>query len=1019
MRGFELSTQTHRRLLLASTAMAGFASLALASAAEAQTAAQPQEVVVTGSRIARKDYVADTPIVSVGQKAIEVTGSVTVEQLINQLPQVVPQATYTSNNPSAGGRANIALRGIGPQRTLVLVDGRRTTPSDSSGVIDINTIPAALVDNIEVITGGASASYGSDAIAGVVNFKLKHRFTGVQIDAQYGKTDKNDGQQETYSITTGGNFADDKGNAVLSFTYANRAQIYNANRDFAKYSGASGTLPLGSVSTTYTQAAVDAVFAKYGFAPGTVGKSSKIAFNSDGTLIGFADPTGATKITNYKGPTTIDYSTITQGAGSVPTGSYDTAPLNDLVLPLQRYTAYARAEYEVNKYAHVYAQAMFTDYSASEELAPSPASGSPIGSQKIINGQLVNIAGGTGFLVPVTNPFIPADFATLLASRSNPTAPFLIAKRLTLLGPRHEDDHYNVYNLVVGSTGEFGFKDWTYDAYATYGHESLIATQTGNASHAAIRALLEAPDGGKSLCTGGLNLFGNQALSSSCAAYIGRTTKNATSIDDRVVEASLQGSLFDLPAGTVKGFIGAEYRRQSYGFVPDSVLSTVDTGTDIFGNFIYAPGVVGFNSSNALQGSTDAYELFGQLDVPILKDLPLIKALNTSLAYRYSDYNTAGGANSYSINGEWKIVDQVRLRGGFQHALRAPSIGELFAPRNNNFPAIGAASATGTGGDPCDINSSYRKGNNGFNAAAVQALCLAQGVPAGQIGTFTYSNTQVQTITGGNPNLAPETSNSYTYGVVFDPKFDMPLFHKMTLSIDYYNIQIKHAIGTVGTVTAIDKCFNFAGANPTYSNSNAYCGYFIRDPSTGQILTGNSTNANLGGIKTAGEDIQFDWSFGLGALGLSDRMGQFNVNAVWSHLDTWKSNDVPGSPFLDYAGSIGGFGGALPTWKGLTTVTYSYGPVDLTLRWQYIDSMIDNSLVGAPAGSTAISPPSVNYFDVLGRFRVNDTWEVRGGINNLANKQPPFFSTTVQANTDPSTYDVYGRRYYVALKARF
>ena len=1009
-----MNRQTTRRLLLASSAIAGLAAVAVSSAADAQaTAAATPEVVVTGSRIARKDYVADSPIVTVTPKAIEVTGSVTVESLLNQLPQIVPNATLTSNNPSAGGRANVSLRGIGTQRTLVLVDGRRTTPSDSDGVIDVNTIPAALIDSIEVITGGASAAYGSEAIAGVVNFKLKHRFTGVQIDAQYGKTDKSDGQNENYSITMGGNFADDRGNAVLSFTYANRAQIFNKARAFSQYSGGSGTTPFGNVSTTYSQAAVDAVFATYGVAPGTVKSTSKIAFNSDGTLIGFPTSSGGSAI-NYRGPTTIDYSTLLTGTPGVSTGLYNTGALNDLVLPLQRYTGYARAEFEINKHARVYGQLMFTDYSSSQELAPSPGAGSPVGANTAFGLAL----GGTGFLVPVTNPFIPAGFATLLASRANPAAPFLLAKRFTQLGPRHEDDHYTVYNFVAGVGGEVGFKDWTYDIYGSYGREQRLSTQTGNVSHFAVRSLLEAADGGRSLCTGGYNPFGIAPISASCASYIGRTTKNSTGIEDRVVEATVQGSLMALPAGDMRFALGTDYHRQSYGFTPDSVLSTPDRGTDVNGNLIFAPGVVGFNGASPLNGSTDAYELFGELSVPLLKDLPLVKSLTANLGYRFSDYSTAGAVNSYKIDGEWKPVSWMLVRGGFQHAVRAPSIGELFAPQNNNFPTIGNPGANSSSGDPCDIRSAYRLGN-GFDAAAVKALCLAQGVPAALINAYTYGNSQVQTLTGGNPNLNAETANTYSVGAVFTPHFEHPLFRRMSLSVDYYDIQVKHFIGSVGTVTAIDKCFNFQNANTAYSNSNPYCNLFVRDGSTGQVLTGFATNQNLGQIKTSGEDIQFDWNFGLGALGWNDRYGKIDLNVVVTHLESFQTNDVPGSPFLDFVGSIGGFGGSLPEWKGLTTLTYSIGPVDLTARWQYIDKMIDNSLVGAPAGSTALSPPSVSYYDLLARWRINDTFEIRAGVNNVGDKQPPFFTSTVQANTDPSTYDVYGRRYFVALKARF
>jgi outer membrane receptor protein involved in Fe transport len=447
-----------------------------------------------------------------------------------------------------------------------------------------------------------------------------------------------------------------------------------------------------------------------------------------------------------------------------------------------------------------------------------------------------------------------------------------------------------------------------------------------------------------------------------------------------------------------------------------TIPSGLTTGTGVLN--IYAPGVVGFNGSSPLQGATDAYELFGELLVPVLQNLPLIESLNLNLGYRYSQYNTAGNVSSYKADLEYKPISWALFRGGYQRAVRAPSIGELFAPQNNNFPSIGAPTTTGTGGDPCDIRSTWRAGAN-FDKAAVRSLCLAQGVPSGLVDAFTYPNTQVQTLVGGNPNLNAETADTYSAGVVLRSPIKSPLLQRMTLSLDYYNIKIDGVIGTVGTTTAIDKCFNLQGANPTYTPGNVYCSYFVRDPTTGQILTGNGTNANLGGLKTSGEDIQFDWAFGLGAVGLDDRFGQLNLNVVATHLESYQSNDVPGSPFLEYAGTIGGFGAALPKWKGLTSVTYSVGPVDATFRWQYYDAMRDVSLVGAPAGSTAINAPTISYFDLLGRWRISRRFELRGGVNNLANKQPPTFSTTPQANTDPSAYDVYGRRYFLALRATF
>lgn len=261
-----MSNQSTRRLLLASSAIAGFAAMAFAGAAEAQTAAAPtQEVVVTGSRIARKDFVADSPIVTVTPTAIENTGSVTLDSLIKDVPQFVPGLGGTNNNPG-NGQLNIQLRGLGSSRTLVLVDGRRPVPSNVSGVVDINTIPQALIESVEVVTGGQSTTYGSDAIAGVTNFKLKHHFQGVQVDAQYGITDQNDGQQTGVTVTAGSNFADDRGNAVLSLGYSNRDAVFYGQRPnvtvtnptsissavpdprILAVSGLSGTKPQGAVS---------------------------------------------------------------------------------------------------------------------------------------------------------------------------------------------------------------------------------------------------------------------------------------------------------------------------------------------------------------------------------------------------------------------------------------------------------------------------------------------------------------------------------------------------------------------------------------------------------------------------------------------------------------------------------------------------------------------------------------------------------------------------------------------------
>ncbi|HEV2531118.1 TonB-dependent receptor domain-containing protein [Phenylobacterium sp.] len=1014
-----------RERLLASSILGGAALLAaIATPAAAQTKAATTEVegiVVTGSRIVRQDYTADSPIVTVGAEALQKTGAVSVEKLLNQLPQFMPSVTDTSNNPSNNGQANIQLRGLGTARTLVLMDGHRITPSNPSGVIDVNTIPIALIENIETITGGASATYGSDALAGVVNFKLKHHFQGIQIDGQYGVTDRRDGQTETVNVTLGGDFDESRGNAVMAFSYGNRAKIFNSARAFSAVSGASGTLPQGVWPVNgATQAAIDSVFAKYGIAPGTVKSPDKLGFNNDGTLFFNG--------VNYKGPLTPDFATIPLGVGSVPTGNYNTGVLNELQLPQTRYNVFSRVEYDVTPEIKAYGQAYFTNYTADTELAPSPAASSPTGTATGL--------GSTGFLVPfhtvvngvtLTNPFIPADLATLLNSRATPTAPFLLNKRFSEVGPRHENDEYNVYQLQLGASGKVGFKDWTWDTMLAYGKMDLLVTQTGNVSHAAVRSLLEAPDGGASQCTGGYNPFGLNPVSASCIAFISRTTKNSETYVQRQAEINFQGGAFDLPAGEVRVAAGADYRRDNFSLTPDSVLSTNDISN--LGTVLQnkAPGVVGFNAQNPLNAGTDVYELYGEVLIPILKDLPFVHSLNVNIGGRFSDYSTVGGINTYKADVEWKPIEQFLIRGGYQRAIRAPNINELFAPQGQNFPSIGPA-ITSTGapaglnsGDPCDTRNVYRTGPNG---AQVRALCLAQGIPTSLIDTYVYNNTQIQGTTGGNPNLIQETADSYSVGAVWQPHFDMELFRRFSASVDYYNIDIKNAVGTVTASNAVAKCFNADGtSNPTYSNSNFFCSLAVRDPLTGQYGNSQQTNANLAEFKTAGVDFQVDWSFGLGAAGLDDSYGTVGLNVIANMLTEMQVQLLPNGPFRDLKGSIGdqsitNVGNAFAKWKTFTTLNYGIGPFSASFRWRHVDKMIDQSCIGKST-CTAANPPAVDYFDVSGAWKINDNYEISGGVNNIGDKQPPFFTSFIQANTDPSTYDVLGRRYYVGVKARF
>ena len=985
-----LNMNTTRERLLATSVLTGlvmFAAVPSTAFAADKGSAEVEEVIVTGSRIARQDYKSNTPIVTVGAEALKNSGVVTVETLLNELPQFVPSTTSTSNNPGGSGQANVELRGLGTNRTLVLMDGRRIPPSNSDGTVDLNTIPPGLVESVEVVTGGESSTYGSDAIAGVVNFRLKKHFNGIEVDTQYGITNKHDGETENVSVLMGGDFDGGAGNAVMSLGFSNRGNILNGSRDFAAVSGASSTTPMGAYDTIATnaptQAAMDAVFAKYGKPAGTVSRTtSRLGFNNDGTLFQNAN--------NYKGPTTIDYKTI-------PTlGTYNTGALNNMVVPLERYNAFARVEHDLLDTAKAYAQFNYVSYQSGALLAPSPAASNPA-------------TGNTGFLVPYNNPFVPGDLQTLLASRPNPTAPFLFRKRFSEVGGRRSLSDYTVTQMLAGVKGKIA-GDWTFDAFIADGREKRLETQFGNISHAAVRTLLEAADGGKSICSGGYNPFGTNPISAACAAYISRVTKNSTTFDQRLAEISAVGTAFQLPAGALKTAVGADYIRNAYNFIPDSVLSTRDTSTSPIAQD--APGVVGFNAQNPLRGSTDVYEVFAEAEIPVLKDLPLIQLASLNLKYRYSDYNTIGGVSTYSANGTWQIIDAVSVRGGYSKAIRAPSVGELYAPQGQSFPTIGPAGGVGSG-DPCDVRGAYRKG---ANAAAVRALCLAQGVPSVTIDSFTYANSQVQSTTGGNPDLMQESATSVTAGLVFQPHFEAPILERLSASVDYYHIKIEDAVGTINAATSLAYCFNNpqgAASNPTFSASNLFCQLLRRDPATGEVVDAKSTNANLGSIDTDGIDFQIDWGFGLGAIGLNDDWGRISTNVSGTYLLKMDVQNIPGGNIDHRAGTIGNsLGSNYSHWKTMTNVRWAVKDFDFGARWRLI-SKVDDFYAGGQAA------PNYSYYDIDGSWKINDMFEVRAGVNNVADKQPPLYASQIEANTDPSTYDVLGRRYFVGLRARF
>lgn len=937
------------------------------------------DIVVTGSRILRRDYSSSSPIVTMGNDTLVQSGSTTIEQGLNTLPQITTSASSQANFNSRAGQASVNLRGLGQQRTLVLVNGRRMQPSGSDGSVDLNLIPASLVENVEVITGGASSTYGSDAVSGVVNIKLKKNFTGVELNATAGAAFRGDAGNSSVGIVAGKNLGGDRGNAWLSFNFTDRGDAPFTSRDYLSGQVLSTNTQNGLItavaSNLPSQSAVTSVFNGFGVTS-TVARTSTFSLNTDGTLfVG----TGAI---NFRGPTTSPYRVYNNNVYT-SAGDYFTAQV-----PLTRYSLAGHADYEIADNVSVFVDGFYTNYSVTTQGPP------------IVGGSVSSLP----INIPVSNPFVPAGLRTILASRPNPNAPFLLAQTVVSVGPRNEVDKYDVFQLTAGMEGTFG-SGMSWNVYGSHGRMILNQYQRNYFSSLAVQRLVSAPDGGASLCTGGYNFVQIANLSQSCLDYIKRDALLRTELRQTVGEANLQGGLFDLPGGEVKFAVGASYRRNSYDFQPDELIRTGELAN-------YLPI---FPSS----GSDEVKEVYGELLIPVLRDSAIAKELSFNLGYRHSSYRISGGVDTFKADVDWSLNSWLRLRGGYARAVRAPSVGELFTATTNGLFNLGAPGSLGSG-DPCDVRGAYRSGSNG---TAVRALCLAQSVPVAVIDTFQNTVSRTPFTTSGNLALRPETANTYSIGAVFRSPVSSPLASQMSLSIDYYNIDLKNAIGVVTNTVATSQCFDPV-ANPGFSSSNYYCSLITRDPNTGLITNIVNPQLNLGGYRTSGIDITADWTIPLDELGLGANAGRLRLSSVVSYLDKFEIQTLPGGATLEYAGTIGNqqidfFGTAKPTWKTTSSVGWGTDGFQSTLRWRYIGPMENARNVGT--NGTLHGVPGVSYFDLDLSAQITPKFELRAGIVNLFDREPPTLNDSLVGAyaTDPYTYDLIGRRFYVTVKARF
>ena len=987
----------------------------------APAAASPAltEVVVTGSRIASRSYTSDSPLVGVSAAQIASAGQVSLDSALGQMPQFAAAQGQTEVGDVQGatgfqgGQSYTDLRGLGPERTLVLLDGQRMVPTNPNGAVDLNVVPMAMIEGVDVITGGASAVYGSDAMAGVVNFRLRQHFHGIQLSYQHGATTNGFGPENSVSVLMGGNFDHDKGNAVVDLEYSERGAITGAessffsnhaifNRGVAR--GPEAIFNAGELGATIPVSAVDSVLSQYG---GSVSGSGNyggyLGINGDGTLFTTKDPGNC--VQNYRGPVgKVTGLAITPNCTTVE--SY-LGPYFYVQTPLQRYNLFSRVTYNINDDIQAYGQVNFMHSTSAD----------------------VNAAGYMGpgkFLyVPTNNPFVygNADLSAILNAAGVPVGAGVGSSHTihmedwaTSMGPRIESFLYNDYQFTTGLKGGIGDTSLAWNVFASYGQTHMENDERNNINFPALANILYGTanfmGAGGSNCVGyAWNPLGGQPLSKGCLEYATGTAKNDNLLTQKYFEADLSGNLWKLPAGYLKFALGADYRGDSFDYEADPSLNPAfNVMPTNFPANIISPSYDLITSAGGVQ---NVREVYVELRAPLLADKPFAKEVSVDVAGRHSQYDLFGGANTWKADLHWQATNAVAFRGGFERAFRAPSLQDLYNPTVQAQDSLTV--------DPCNYNSPYRTGPN---AAQVTALCAAQSAAAASP-SFDYGLQSANGIFTGNTKLRPEVADTYSLGFVLTPRFDAPMARDLGASLDYYHIKIDGAVAGVTLNSIVQNCYDVGGSNPSYSDSNFYCQQITRDPGSGAIVLAREFSLNIGSYLTDGVDIEGHWGFDLHDLGLPQNAGRVRLQTYVSYVHSLQISGVPGVPNIDFAGSIGDTQTAMqadgtsvsdlshPKWKANTMFGYTVGPVGAGLHWRYIAAMQD--LMDGP-GSGDPGIPAYSYFDLDVSYQVTPQIQLTGGLTNLFNKQPPRVAGAPLL-TDAASYDVMGRTYYVGIKA--
>lgn len=952
--------------------------------------ASPAVIEVTGSRIRSASAESVSPLTVLTSADIAASGVTNLQDLLLQMPEMgAPSISRTNSNfsTSSAGVATVDLRNLGTSRTLVLINGRRVVSGvPGSTAVDFNTIPTDFVERIEVLTGGASALYGSDAVAGVVNVILKRRMEGLVLDVQGGQSSKGDDKTKKASISWGGTSADGRTSLMTNISISDQGGVYSRDRAATAVDQASvGAYITGDPAEFFDiQKPFYSSYAPQGrvfINPGV--SSASRTFDANGNLINFS--------TN--GPA---------GDGVGATG-FNRSDYRTIALPTKRILFSSKGEHSINDSNSIFFEGTFASTKTSTKIEPFPAD---IGSEAFPSTGYIPADFRLANNTIVRNPLIPQNLYNLLNDvDGDGLKEYSVTRRLSEVGNRTQKADRDTFRFSTGFRGELD-KNWSYDSYVSYGSTKEAQVGSGQYNTLNMRnALMAIPDANdvngngnttEAVCMDAdarkqgcvpINLFGYNSISPQALKYVIAPQQLSTMTTQTLAGAVVTGSPMSLPAGKLGVALGAEYRRESSRSEFDALTQA------------------GLNAGNAIpptKGSFDVKEVFGEARIPLLKDLPMIKSLSSLIALRNGDYSTVGSTASWNAGLEWAINNELKVRGTKSLATRAPNITELYSPPSQTFPADLT--------DPC-------QGVTATSVGVKDDRCrAAPGVSANiaaNNGEFTQTQSDQQGISGydkGNADLKQEKGRSSTLGLVFTPK-SIPALKNFTFTLDYYKVDIDQAIVSTPRAFILNECYN---------GNTAFCQFITRRAapvganSAGSLEYVDSSVTNSGGVNTDGVDLAVSFREKVGPGSLLGRL-------AYSRLLSGSVVPAAGSDPDVYAGEIGAAKNRFTLNLG-----YDYDKWGIRTTTMYIGkSALDDQFLmsyGAEPGSVSVAAKT--YLNMQLTYALSKKGQVYFGVDNVMNTKAAPVLTGLPGNvtgteTAAGTYDPIGRRMYVGFRGTF